>query len=173
MPDTVTIRKAFGRAVQVLTSRPQIGRKTDITRVRVGDGLTCEIEDGPWKMTADLATKAGGNGAGPTPGTFGRAALGSCLAISYVMWAAYLDIPLTHVEVEVQTDSDVRGMYGVGEVAAGYTAVRYVVTIESTASCQDILRLLDTAEQHSPYVEVFRRPQHLQRAVVHIRRGKE
>jgi hypothetical protein len=88
------------------------------------------------------------------------------------MWAAHLDIPLTHVEVEVQTDSDVRGMYGVGEVAAGYTAVRYVVTIESTASCEDILRLLDTAEQHSPYVEVFRRPQYLQRAV-HIRRGKE
>jgi uncharacterized OsmC-like protein len=163
--DNATIRAAFARNVQVLTARPAVGHKTDVTRVRVRDGLTCEIEDGPWKLTADLAPKCGGNGAGPTPGTLGRAALGSCLAIGYVMWAAVLGVPLHHVEVEVQADSDVRGMYGVGEAPAGYSQVCYTVSVDSPAPPEDIMRVLDTAEAHSPYFDVFRRPQHLQRQV--------
>lgn len=163
--DEATMRSAFERNVQVLTARPAVGRKTDVTRVRVRDGLTCEIEDGPWKLTADLAPKCGGNGAGPTPGTFGRAALGSCLAMSYVMWAAALGVPVHHVEVEVQAASDVRGMYGVGEAPAGYTQVCYTVSVDSPAPPAEIVRVLDTAEAHSPYFDVFRRPQPLQRQV--------
>jgi hypothetical protein len=39
-----------------------------VSRTRIHRGLTCEIEDGPWKLTADMPTQAGGDGAAPTPG---------------------------------------------------------------------------------------------------------
>jgi uncharacterized OsmC-like protein len=165
MSDSATIQTAFRRNAQVLTQRPAIGRKTDTTRVRVRDGLTCEIEDGPWKLTADLSAKCGGNGLGPTPGTFGRAAFGSCLAMCYVMWAAELSVPLTQVEVEVQADSDVRGMYGIDDTPAGYHEVRYVVSVISSAPGADIMRVLDMAETHSPYFSVFSQPQNVKRDV--------
>ena len=165
MADSATIRAAFQRSVQILTRRPALGQKTDVTRVRVHDGLTCEIEDGDWKLTADLATKSGGNGRGPTPGVFGRAAFGSCLAMCYVMWAAELNVPLTGVEVEVQADSDVRGMYGVDHVSPGYQELRYIVSLTSPASHADIVRVLNIAEAHSPYLGVFRQPQHIKREV--------
>ncbi len=165
MSDSATIQAAFQRNAQVLTQRPALGRKTDTTRVCVRDGLTCEIEDGPWKLTADLGVKCGGNGLGPTPGTFGRAAFGSCLAMCYVMWAAELCVPLTQVEVEVQADSDVRGMYGVDDVPAGYQEVRYIVSVTSPASHADIMRVVDTAEAHSPYFSVFSQPQNVKRDV--------
>jgi uncharacterized OsmC-like protein len=83
--------------------------------------------------------------------------------MSYVMWAAQLDVPLHEIAVEVQADTDLRGMYGVDDIPAGYSAVRYVVSVRSPASQEAILRVLDTAEDHSPYVDVFRRPQVLQR----------
>ena len=165
MADRTTIQAAFTRNAQLLTARPGIGRKTDITTVRLRDGLTCEIEDGPWRLTADLAPKCGGNGAGPTPGTFGRAALGSCLAICYAMWAAALDVPLTHVEVQVQADSDARGLYGIDETPAGYTDMRYIVCIDSPASHEAIMRVIDTAEAHSPYFDVFTQPHKIIRDV--------
>jgi uncharacterized OsmC-like protein len=165
MADSATIRAAFQRSVQILTRRPALGRKTDVTRVRLHDGLTCEIEDGDWKLTADLATKSGGNGLGPTPGVFGRAALGSCLAMCYVMWAAELGVPLTEVEVEVQADSDARGMYGVAHTPPGYQELRYIVSVTSPAAEADIMRILDTAEAHSPYLSVFRQPQNVKREV--------
>ena len=172
MTDMEHIKTAFERNVQMLTLRPSIAQKTYVTKVRVHNGLTCEIEDGPWRLTADLAHKCGGHEAGPTPGTFGRAALGSCLAMSYVMWAAKLGVALTWIEVEVQADADARGMYGVDEVPAGYTEVRYLVSLASPAPEEAILRLLDIAEAHSPYVDVFRRQQALRR-IVHISRGEE
>jgi uncharacterized OsmC-like protein len=172
MTDMEPIKTAFERNVQTLMLRPAIGQKTYVTKVRVHNGLTCEIADGPWRLTADLTTKCGGNEAGPTPGTFGRAALGSCLAMSYVMWAAKLGVALSQIEVEVQADADARGMYGVDEVPAGYTEVRYIVSLASPVPQADIMRLLDTAEAHSPYVDIFRRQQALRR-IVHISRGEE
>ena len=99
------IRAACERTASALTARPAIGQKTFVTRVLVHDGLTCDIEEGPWHLTADLPRQLGGQAAGPTPGTFGRAALGSCLAICYVMWAARLGVPLTNVAVEVHADA--------------------------------------------------------------------
>lgn len=165
MAEHVLIRTAFERNAELLRLRPGIGQKTYITRVRVRDGLTCDIEEGPWKLTADLSCQCGGSAAGPTPGTLGRAALGSCLAMSYVMWAARLDVPLDQVAVDIEADTDVRGMYGVSDAAAGYTEVRYLVSITSPASEADILRVLDIAEAHSPYMDVFRHAQTLRRQV--------
>jgi uncharacterized OsmC-like protein len=163
MTDQTAMRRAFERNAQIVTTRPAVAQKTYVTRVHIRDGLTCDIEEGPWALTADLSTAAGGNAAGPTPGTLARAALGSCLAISYVMWAAQLNVPLHQVAVEVQADIDLRGMYGVDDIPAGYSTVRYVVSVRSPASQEAILRVLDMAEAHSPYVDVFRRPQVLQR----------
>ena len=159
------IRAACQRTASALTARPAIGQKTLVTRVRVQDGLTCDIEEGSWHLTADLPRQLGGQAAGPTPGTFGRAALGSCLAICYVMWAARLGVPLTNVAVEVHADTDTRGLLGIAEIPAGYSDIRYVVSITSSAPPEDIIRVLDTAEGHSPYIDVFRRPHELRRIV--------
>ena len=57
------------------------------------------------------------------------------------------------------------GLLGLEEVPAGYTDVRYVVSLTSPASTEDIIRVLDTAEVHSPYMDVFRRPHALRRSV--------
>jgi uncharacterized OsmC-like protein len=159
------IRTTFERNAKALTLRPAFGQGTAVTRVRVAQGLTCEIEEGPWKLTADMTEKSGGTNAGPNPGILGRAALGSCLAIGYVMWAARLGVPLLFLEIEVQTDYDSRGIYGVDGVPPGYREIRYIVHIESNAPESEILRVLDAADAHSDFLHVFREPQTVRREV--------
>ncbi len=163
--DSQKIRRAFERNAKALTLKPTRGQGTAVTKVRVREGLTCDITEGPWKLTADLSEKSGGNGAGPNPGALGRAALGSCLAMTYVMWAAKYGVPLSALEVEVQADYDSRGTHGIGGVSPGYQEVRYLVTIESDAPEADILRLLDEADRHTTYLDVFRNPQNVRREV--------
>jgi uncharacterized OsmC-like protein len=160
-----SIRVAFERNAKACTARPGKGQKTFVTQVRVQDGLTCVIEEGPWRLTADLPQALGGNAAGPAPGTFGRAALGSCLAICYVMWGARLGVPLADVAVEVRADADTRGLLGLDDVPPGYTDVQYIVSVTSPAPTEDILHVLDMAEAHSPYMDVFSRPHTLRRLV--------
>jgi uncharacterized OsmC-like protein len=160
------IKSAFIRVSGALKQRPAFGIGTGISKASIKDGLTCEIREGDWTLTADMPEQAGGNGAGPTPGVFGRAALGSCLAIGYMMRAAAMDITVIGLEVEIQADYDDGALFGTApNVPPGYLEIRYSVTINSDAPEEVIIRMLDEAEKHSPYLDVFRRAQVCSRKV--------
>ncbi len=159
------VRTAFERSAKAVSLRPSLGRGTGVSRARVRDGLTCEIDEGPWKLTADMPEQIGGNGSAPTPGVFGRAALGGCLAIGYMMYAAKLGVPFTSVEVEIQADYDDGALLGVSGTSPGYQEVRYIVTVESPAPESDVRRVLDEGDAHSPYLDVFSHPQTCRRTV--------
>ncbi|HEY1872252.1 MAG TPA: OsmC family protein, partial [Chitinophagaceae bacterium] len=106
MSEFEKIKLAVERSTKALTLKPSLGLGTGISKTRIKNGLTCEIQEGNWKFVADMPGSIGGNAQGPTPGVYGRAALGSCLAIGYMMTAAKMNIPITTLEVEVQADYD-------------------------------------------------------------------
>ncbi|MBA3231934.1 MAG: OsmC family protein [Acidobacteria bacterium] len=106
MPDN-TIREALERNAKAVALRPSVGQKTGKTAVHLKPGLTCGVSEGAWSITVGMGT-AGGVEAGPGPGTLGRGALGSCLALSYAMWAARLGVVLDTVDVTVEADYDSR-----------------------------------------------------------------
>jgi len=154
------IKTACERSMKALKLKPSLGKGTGISKVRITNGLTCEIEEGKWRFKADMPEGAGGNSEGPTPGVYGRAALGSCLAIGYMMKAAQADIPIRALEVEVQADYDDGAMFGTRhDVPPGYLEVRYIVTVESDAPEDQVRQMLDEADLHSPYLDVFSRGQ--------------
>jgi uncharacterized OsmC-like protein len=160
------IKNAIERNVKAVSLRPSIGQNTAVTRVRLTPGLTCEIEEGDWKLSAGMSAKYGGAGTAPSPGVLGRGALGSCLAVGYAMWAARLGVELTSLEVEVQADYDVRGELGVSsEVRPGYGAMRYVVTVSSPAPDSEVMRVLDTADRCSSWLDNIANPVSLSREV--------
>ena len=162
---TEKIKAAFERNVETLTSQPSLGRSTGSSKVRIRSGLVCDIEEGRWRLAADMPEGAGGTASAPTPGVYGRAALGSCLAMGYTMYAAKLGVPIDALEIELFADYDDGALFGVGDSAPGYAEIRYVVTIESSASEADVLRVLDEGDAHSPYLDVFRRAQKCTRSV--------
>jgi len=158
MAEQCTVRRIVERNIELLALKPSRGHLTCTTRARLADGLRCEIEEGPWRLAADLPAKVGGDDTAPTPGVLGRAALAGCLTIGIAHWAARLGVPIGSLEVEVEADFDARGELGVGHgIAPGYSEVRYVVSIDSPAPRHELDRLLDTAERHSPYLDVFGR----------------
>jgi hypothetical protein len=114
------IRTAIERNVKAVTLRPSVGQGTAVTKATLRDGLTCDVQEGPWTLVAGMTEKYGGTNAGPNPGVYGRAALGSCLVLGYAMWAARLGVPLDALEVEVHASYDVRGelVYDSGDAAA-------------------------------------------------------
>ena len=160
------LRTAVERNIKAIRLRPSVGQGTAVTKVTIRDGCTADIEDGGWKLVCDESVKDGGNGEGPDPGVFGRAALGSCLAMGYAIWASVLGVPLTKIEVEVAADYDARGMFGVdASVPPGWPAMRYTVTIESPAPEADVMRVLDEADRISPLRDDFSRALPIEREV--------
>lgn len=166
MAEPAKIKEIAERNVKILALKPTRGHLTGVTTARWVDGLRCEIEDGPWKLTADMPAKAGGEETAPTPGTLGRGALASCLVIGISTWAARLGVPIDALEVEVQGDFNARGELGVSDdVPPGYQQVRYLISIDSPAPQQAITELLAVAERYSPYLDIFGRAQSMARSL--------
>jgi len=171
MATATAIKEALERNVKVLSARPSVGQGTAVTRVTLHPGLACDVEDGPWKFSFGMTEKYGGQNNGPNPGVYGRAALGSCLAIGYGMWAARLEIPIRSLTVEVRAKYDVRGELGVdASVRPGYGDIVYVVTVDTDATEADVHRWLDMADRHSSWLDDLRNPVPVSREL-HIIRG--
>jgi len=166
MTSPATIKDALERNVKVIEARPSVAQGTAITKVTLHPGLACDVEDGPWRLNVGMTEKYGGLNTGPNPGVYGRAALGSCLAITYAMWAARLEISVRSLTVEVRARYDARGELGVDDsIRPGYAEIVYVVTVDSDASDADIYRLLDTADSHSSWLDDLRNPVPVSREV--------
>lgn len=157
-PSVEKMTAAYYRCVRTVERRPDKAFGTATTRVRVTDGMTCEVEEGEWQLSVDLPDRWGGNNAGPNPGVLGRASLGSCLAIAYRRWAAENGLPIRSLEIEIQADYDARGELGLADVSPAYTEVRYVVSVESDAAAEEVERVFDLAETRCPYLVVWRDP---------------
>ncbi len=153
------LRTVMERNARALELRPGIGQNTAITKVRWVEGLACEMEEGTWKLRADMSPKSGGSATAPNPGVFGRASLGSCLAIGYVMWAARRGVELDSIEVEVQADFDAAAEYGLTESHPGYNAVRCNVQVHSKAPADIVRAVIEEANRCSSYLAVWRKPQ--------------
>lgn len=157
-PSVEHMKTAYQRMVRTVERRPEKARGTAKTRVRVTDGVTCEVSDGDWELTLDLPERWGGNNAGPNPGVLGRASLGSCLAMAYRRWAAEHGLPIRSLEIEIEADYDARGELGLADVTPAYTEVRYTVRVESDAPEAEVRRVFDLAETRCPYLVVWRDP---------------
>jgi uncharacterized OsmC-like protein len=167
MKETEKIKTALERCKKAFTLKPALGRSSAISTVRIQNGLACEITEGNWKFYADMPEGIGGNNTAPTPGVYGRAALGSCLAIGYMMKAAELGVAIKNLEVAVEADFDDGALLGTADpnTPPGYLEVRYTITIESDESEEKIMQMLDDGDKHSPYLDVFSRAQQCVRNV--------
>lgn len=157
MADPETLKKTFERNRKAVQLRPEMGKSTAVTKVRLRDGTTCEVEHKHWKFKVDIGKAEGGNDAGPGPGILERGALGSCLAIGYSQQAALAGVPIHRIEVEVESDVDARGMLGIDDRPPGFKELRCKVLIESTADENRIREIIERTERHSPVLDDFKR----------------
>lgn len=156
------IRQSIERAIEFLAEHPEKARASDKVAVAVvEEGLRCRAE-GPNNavLISDMPRTIGGGGTAPTPGWFLRAALANCDATVIAMRAAQLGIVLRTLEVSVDSQSDDRGMLGVGGGAAlpGPSSMRVRVRIAADDVPPEHLRqIVEWAEAHSPVGDALRR----------------
>jgi len=107
-------------------------------------------------MTIDELEMLGGTNQGPNPVEVVLSALGACQEITYRLYADKMEIPVTGVEVEVFGNIDLCGFFAVDDnVRPGYTDITANVKIESTASDEDIQRLIEAVDAHCPVLDII------------------
>ena len=148
------IANAIERLEHAVAHRPRFGVGTAHAVTTLGAGLTATTEDGPWRIAVDLPERLGGTATAPSPSALLRAALGSCMAMTYRMRAARSGVTLTAVRVTVETDSAIAGMLLTDSAEpAGFGAVRFHVEVESPDPAPVVRRILDEGDRLSPVLD--------------------
>jgi uncharacterized OsmC-like protein len=157
------IKAALERATRTVTQKPSVGQRVYVNTAVVENGLTCRVQEKHHALIADLPPSMGGEDAGPSPSTLLRAALSSCVAIGVKMWASRRDVAIDRVEVQVETDVDARGQFGVAdEVTPGFEGVRLHIHVESQASEEVLRDIVATSLRYSPLMDAFGKVQAIQ-----------
>jgi len=156
---TDAIRTAIEGASAYLTEHPDEARYTDsLATARAEDGLRIRV-DGPngESLQTDMPGAVGGGGAAPSPGWFLRAAVAACVTSLAVMRAAQLGIEGFSCEVEVDSESDDRGILGLdAAVPAGPLSLRIGFRI-SADSPDRLEEVANWAVEHCPVSDAVRR----------------
>jgi len=121
------VAESIENAVRYLTEHPDEARYTDSSALASLEGSLRVTVKGPTgeRIVADMPAAVGGMGEEPSPGWLFRAAIASCVASTVAMEAAREGVSLTSLEVEVDSESDDRGMLGIDEsVPAGPLSTR-------------------------------------------------
>jgi uncharacterized OsmC-like protein len=148
-----SISSAIETASAHLAERPEAGVATDAAATAVREeGLRFRVEGPKGDVISDMSKAVGGGATAPSPGWLLRAALASCDATLVAMEAARHGVELTDLTVTVESESDFRGVLGVGDsVHPGPLAVRVRVQLAATnATTDQLLELVRRAEVRSP-----------------------
>jgi len=130
----MSIAAAVERASTYLNEHPDEARYRDSAAwARLTSGLVVEVS-GPTgeSLRTDMPTGIGGTATAPSPGWYLRAAAASCVASLVAIRAAATGVELRSVDVEVDSESDDRGILGLDPaIAAGALSARVVVSIDA------------------------------------------
>lgn len=158
-PSAIATAVAAVRAHFNLHPEDAVSQDT-FARARLIDGLRVDVE-GPkgWRIATDMATALGGGGSAPSPGWLLRAAVASCDAVLIAMQAAEEGVRLTHLEAEVTSESDDRGLVGGADVPAGPLRVKLEVRLAADGGLAkaDLEGLVERALRRSPVSEALGR----------------
>jgi len=158
---TDAIRTAIEGASAYLAEHPDEARYFDSkATATLGEGLHVSVE-GPAgeRLETDMPSAVGGAGAAPSPGWFLRASVAACVASLARMRASQLGLVGFAGSVEVDSESDDRGILGLdpGRPAG---PLRMRITLRVRADGADAGKLQEIAEwavDHCPVSDAMKR----------------
>ena len=157
----MTIADAVSAAGRYLTEHPEEARYRDAAaKAHLQSGLIVEVT-GPSgeRLVTDMPRGIGGTATAPSPGWMLRAAAASCVASLVAIRAAALGLEVRSVDVEVDSESDDRGILGLDpSIPAGALSLKVAASIEAPGlDAEEIDALIDWALDHCPVTDTIRR----------------
>jgi uncharacterized OsmC-like protein len=157
----MSIADAVSNASAYLTDHPDEARYRDsVAHARLTQGLVVEVTGpGGERVSTDMPAGIGGTATTASPGWLFRAAAAACVASLVAIRGAATGIDVRGVEVDVDSESDDRGILGLDAgIPAGALSVRVVVSIDAPEAGRDAVEALAAwAVAHCPVTDSIKR----------------
>jgi len=138
---------------------PENGRLALTATGGLVEGVRCTATARDHTLAVDEPMMIGGTDAGPNPVELVLAALGTCQAITYRVWAAMLGIALDDVRFETEGDIDLNGFFGLrDDVRPGFTGIRHRVILVGPETEERYRELVEAVDRHCPVLDIVANP---------------
>lgn len=128
--------------------------------------MRCSAEIRQHLLGVDEPAGLGGTDTGPNPVELVLAALGTCQAITYRIWAALMDIRLDDVRFETEGDLDIAGLLGLREgVRPGFSGIRHRVVLIGPETEERYRELMAAVDEHCPVLDIVANPVPVERTL--------
>lgn len=136
------------------------------------DGVACHAQIREHSLAIDEPMALGGTDTGPNPVELVLAALGTCQAITYRIWAGLMGIELDEVRFETEGDIDIAGLLGLRDgVRPGLGAVRHRVVLVGPETEARYRELMAAVDAHCPVLDIVANPVPVHQELEVRRRG--
>ena len=116
-------------------------------------GLYTETAVREHLVKADYGEAAGGTNQAPNPIELLLAAFAACIESAFYEFAAHEGLAVRSVTAEVEGTLDLRGLFMIDDVAAGFQDLTYTLNIESPDDEEKVRSLAEKVVGHCPVVD--------------------
>ena len=109
-------------------------------------------------VKSDYGEAAGGENQAPNPIELLLSAFAACIEAAFYEFALHEDLKITSVSADVEGTLDLRGLFMVGDVNAGFKDVTFLLRIESPDDEQKGGALAEKVIAHCPVVDSLKKP---------------
>ncbi len=167
--DAATLRKIQQPLKEEYSADPERALITLRARGSLDDSnVTCSVETGRALVHAGLHPATGGDGSFACSGDMLLQALVACAGVTLRSVATNRGIDVTGV-VRAEGDLDFRGTLGVDRSApVGFRAIRLIFELDSTASAEELEKLIATTERYCVVYQTLAQSPALEVAVAQL-----
>ncbi len=152
------LKDVIARRMDCFTRRPETAAYKPKVTSRHVRNLYTESMAREHVVKSDYGEAAGGDNQAPNPIELLLAAVAACIEASFYEFAVHEGFTVTKLSVDVEGTLDLRGLFMLDNVAAGFKDLRYTMNIESPDDEARIREFAHKVIDHCPVVESLKQP---------------
>ena len=152
------LKEIVARRIEFFRRKPEAAIYRPKVTSRHIRNLYTESKAREHMVKADYAEAAGGDNQAPNPIELLLAAFAACIEAAFYEFAVHEGFTITSLRVDVEGTLDLRGLFMIDDVSAGFQDLRYSLHIESPDDEEKIRQLAQRVVAHCPVVDSLKNP---------------
>jgi putative redox protein len=152
------LKEIVARRIEFFRKKPEAAIYKPKVTSRHVEGLYTESHAREHLVRSDYAEAAGGSNRAPNPIELLLCAFAACIEAAFYEFAAHEGLTIRSVSAVVEGTLDLRGLFMIDDVSAGFKDLKYTLTIESPDDEEKVRDLAERVVAHCPVVDSLSRP---------------
>lgn len=158
MKNERNLKEIVARRIEFFRKKPEAAIYTPKVTSRHIKNLYTESMAREHLVKSDYGEAAGGDNQAPNPIELLLAAFAACIEAAFYEFAVHEEFTINALSVNVEGTLDLRGLFMIDNVSAGFQDLRYTFHIESPDDEEKVRALARKVVAHCPVVDSLRKP---------------